>query len=603
MNGFLTRSFFISLVLAGIAVPLFAETPDNSAARSASFVPEENVFSHQSSSGFSGLATPETAPIPIAAPTPLVIPVPATPDPAPVVSAPLPAISAESVGVAGADSLGADMWKGTNRATAEHLLTLAGPSSSPVLNGLMQNFLITAATPPEGSDETPQKLTSLRIAKMAVFGSGEAAWSLATHADAKLIDDKGFFVAAQSVLTSASSDAMCAHVPEYAKTHLGADWQKLFIACQLRAKNLKGAQVSLDVYRVQKNHENVFVDVASKIITDGKTLPSQLTPLSPESIALLQIINLPLPDEVFSHADPALAPALVQLQARQDAARLNLVERAFARGLISEVNLKAAYNATNFGADELAAPLTAIESGSRLRALLFRAAQEEKDATKKIAITAKFSQSASPVFMNNAGALLAAMLGDIKPNATYAPNAAVVAYIYMLAGRNDLARDWLQLARQNMAADQSNSLLRLWPQFALSGLESDPDFAEDFNTWFDAAAKNADVATLRDPIGTTMLLMEAGGGKIPATGWDRIVTAPHNEKRFAFSPILSERLRAAGSEGKRAESILLSLIAASEDDIPLPQALAITHALRAAGFKNEAVHFAQQQIALLIKAN
>jgi hypothetical protein len=97
--------------------------------------------------------------------------------------------------------------------------------------------------------------------------------------------------------------------------------------------------------------------------------------------------------------------------------------------------------------------------------------------------------------------------------------------------------------------------------------------------------------------------LDASGFQVPDSAWIKVLTAPHNEKRVAMSPVLLSRLQDAGTAGRRGETIALAAALAGDGDIPLPVALAITRALRNAGFKNEAGNFARQTLALLTKAN
>lgn len=148
---------------------------------------------------------------------------------------------------------------------------------------------------------------------------------------------------------------------------------------QLRTKNNQAAQVALDVLRSQGNRDSVFLALAEKnVLGAGKTLPLQLTPLSPTTLALLQMANLPLPAALYTRTDPRLTPALLRLTAQQDVAALALGERAVERALLPPDALAAVYRTTNFAPDALATPLTSSGSGLRLRALLFRAAEGER---------------------------------------------------------------------------------------------------------------------------------------------------------------------------------------------------------------------------------
>ena len=570
--------------LAGLAVSSYAQDQSDLSVppdRSASFLtaPLKDTVAPS----FSGLAT--TTPIPVTPPAAdLIAP--------PVTAAPLTDVSPLSVGAQNADSLGADMWKGTLYATAETLLSIATPTTSPTLNNLTRRLLTTAAAPPEGeaTKGTPNLIT-LRVGKLLNFGAEPEAWALAKQADAPLIDDITFHAVAEQAL-AADDKEICGSLPQWVKNRATVDWQQAQIICQLRDKNTKAAQVALDVLRTQETRDNLFLEIADKnIIGDSKALPHRLTALTPATLALLRLTDLPLSGGLYLHADAALTPALLQTRAQMDVSQLTLAERAAERGLIDSATLEALYRTISFSPDALAAPLTTNESSMRLRALLFRAAMDEKDAKKRIAYTIKFVQSTAPALLNGANRIAADMLGDLKPETSTADNAVLITWIYMNAGRGDAALDWLRLARQTPA--NADSLQKLWPQLALAGLESENDLSDHLNKWLNAASNPS----------ASLLLLDAAGLTIPDSAWSKLLTAPHTEKRIALSSVLFDRLQSAGTAKKRAETVLLAAALANDAEISLPAAVAITRALRLAGFKNEAAIFARQQIALLALGN
>jgi hypothetical protein len=507
------------------------------------------------------------------------------------------------------DTLGTGVWKGTPRASVERLLSIVTLTTSPLLNDLMRRLLTTPATPPASDAATPsdsaQSLTAQRVEKLVTFGDTDEAWALASHADAKLIDDITFHFAAEAELAN-DGDEVCKALPNAAKTRGSVDWRRALVICALRVKDTKVAQDTLALLDADANRDGMFIEVATKdVLGDGKSLPHQLTPLTPPMLALLRLTPLPLPGDLYGHPDFALAHALLHATAKQDVAQLGLAERAAQRGVIDSAELGALYHAVTFAPDELATPLTASESGSRQRALLYQSALNEKQPFNRIADTIKFVQSAPPALLNGAGVLVGDMLGIIKPDPTLADNAVSVAQIYLTAGRGDLALDWLRLAKRNPQA--ASDLQALWPQFTLSGLESETDYTPDLAQWLDATLKSADPQAdpraARDSAATALLLLDAAGFAVPDTAWVKVLAAAHSEKRSAFSPVLLTRLQETSVDGRRGETLLLATALASDGEITLPVACAITRALREAGLKGEAATFARHTLVLQTKSN
>ncbi len=507
------------------------------------------------------------------------------------VPAPLPVVSAETVSVKNSETLGADVWKGTPRATADILLANAAPTQSALLNNLMRRLLLTAATPPEGDSAATQSLTSMRIAKLIAFGDGNNAWTLSQSADAKLVDDDTFRLAAENALMGDSN--VCAAADNFTKARGGVDWQKLQITCQLRTKDSKSAQVALDVMRTQSVRDTVFLEIADRdILADGKKLPSQLTPLTPPAVGLMQIANLNLPSELYTRPDASVMAALLRLPAQQDVAKLALAEKAATRGIISDKEVGAVYHAVNFMPDVLKDPLSSNETGLRLHALLYRASENEQDAGKRISYAVRFAQSASPVFLNNAGGVAAMILGNAKPENAHITDAVDVAAIYMMASRADSASEWYKLAQSD--ARNAEPLVALWPQFMLAGVASENDFGK----WLAFATKDDNHDT-RDAAASVLLLMDAAGFPVPDTAWAKVMESPVVERKISVSPVLLDRLQVAGANGRRAESILLAVDMAGNDVISVPKSVAIIRALRFAGLKAEASMFARQAIGML----
>ena len=642
-----------TLTLVSLTFPVFAEITYTPVSRDASFLAEP-PDTNTPTPAFSGLAAapPELVPPPAAAaPAPALAPTSAAPPPSPsfsvnlalppqtpaptssaapppattpppdkpantaditatapaatVAPAPLQGDASESIGTANSDNLPIGMWKGTPRDVALRLLSFATLTNAPDLNRLMERLLMTAATPPEGTAEAAQSLTAMRVEKLVTFGDAATAWSLATHANADLIDDITFHFAAEANLAGNLQD-VCPGVPALIKARSSVDWQKALAVCEIYARDAAAAKATLDAMRATPNRDDIFLEVADKgIFSDSKKLPYQLTPLTPPMLALLRLTGLPLPGELYGHPDYALVPALLNATPKQDVAQLGLAERAAARGVINNTTLGTVYRSITFTPDQLGAPLIAAESGSHLRALLYQAAIAEKSESKRIAYTVRFLQTAAPDFLNGAGAVMGDMLGTIKADPLFNDNAAVVAQIYMLAGRGDSALDWLHLARRNSA--NALDLQNLWPQLTLAGLEMESDYAADLNQWLDAALKpadpQADIRAARDNTAAVLLLLDATGFIVPDRAWARVLAAPHNEKHIALSPVLLTRLQEAAAAGHIAETVLLAVDLAGDGDIPLPASLAITRALRAAGFKSEAATFARHTVALTVKTN
>lgn len=257
----------------------------------------------------------------------------------PVAVEELGAIDPDTIGLltAASGGLGAKMWTGTSRALASALLLeLELPTTSKTLNALARRLLLSAATPPKADDAVPSRFTALRLEKLVMLGDAAEAWQLAARAKPDQVDEITLRLIMEAALVGPDAGAVCDKMPEMVADHIGLAWQKALIICQLRKGDAIQAQLGLDVMREQKTRDNAFISLASYYETGGagKFPAVKLTPLDSFNLALLSLIDQPLPAELYAHPDAALIPALLRAKTADDNARNALIERAVAQGII-----------------------------------------------------------------------------------------------------------------------------------------------------------------------------------------------------------------------------------------------------------------------------
>jgi hypothetical protein len=527
----------------------------------------------------------------------------------PVESGELQGIDPDALGLLGPEQggLGAALWKGVPRELVERLMpALVLPTISPALNNLAARFLLTTANVPEGaSTGGAQSLTAQRVERLIALGDAADAWKLAQLAKPGQIDEITLRLAAETAIVSAESKDVCAKLPAIIQAHSSPEWQESLVVCQLRAGDLKGAQLALELLHAQNVHDDLFFALAEhNFIGGSKSLPRQLTPLKPLELALLRLIDQPLSGEVYAHPDAALIPELLLAKPRDDSVRLGLAERAAVRGLISGAQLAAAYGAVVFTPDRLAAPLNTPETGARLRALLYQAALAEKILAQRVAEAVKFLQNADPALLTGAGGqVLATMIDPVPVADDNAASAASLAEIYILAGQPEPALKWLKLARATVAAAAASSaqINGYWPLAVLAGLESDSDYGQIFGVWITSVLKDADRAR-REPIGEALLLLDAAGFAVPEEAWAHVADIGAADRRLLLPPaLLLERLRAAGIANQRGAAVLFGLIACGNSDAPpLLPIVETVRALRLVGLTADASALARETAAALL---
>jgi hypothetical protein len=535
----------------------------------------------------------------------------------PVESASLTDINPESIGLMSVSQggLGAGMWKGTSRALAERLLpALNLPENSPTLNNLAARLLLTTASVPEGTPSGNLSFTAIRIERLLALGNVNEAWKLAMATKPDQIDEITLRLTAEAASVSDVKDDVCTKLPEIIKIHNGIDWQKLMLVCQLRAKDSKAAQVTLDLLHTQGVKDDNYFYIAEKnILGANKQLPRQLTPLKPLSLALLSLADLPLPVEVYARPDIVLVPTLLKLKARDDTARLTLAERMAERGIITGSELASIYHSIVFPPDKFIAVTNSPESGPRLHALLYQAAVQDKTPQNRIDAAIKFMQSASPMLLNGPGAqVLADMVADIPPVADYNASSGAMAHIYTLANKPDAALAWIKLAKHALIGIPSvaEELHNFWPLAVLSGLESDGDYAQDLGKWVDGELQSIDPKdpskqdgrAQREAAASVLALLDAMGFAIPEDDWAKVADGSGFERHLMPPVFLFEHLRSASVANKRGETVLLGLLltGGGTGESSLLAVVETVRALRLVGLTADAAMLAREGLSTVL---
>jgi len=605
MSVFRIRIILAALCLNVIAQAALAQTAAPLALPPSAAQDQAPIVITAPEDGSSGLAL---------APPPPPPPVIVTP---PVEIAPLNTIKKDSIGTLSNDEggLGAGLWKGTSRVFVEHFLPmLTLPSVFPSLNNLAERFLLTTAAAPEGTPGSNQTLTAMRVDKLVALGKASEAWVLASLASPDQIDTISLRQAAEAALVSPAAADVCAKLPAIVEKNTGSDWLKLMIVCQLQAKDVKAAQVSLDLLHTQDAHDEAFFALAEKnIIAGGKNLPRQLTPLTALNLALLRLTDLPIRGEVYARPDPALVPELLKTKASDDNARLALAERAAAKGIINATDLAAVYSSQTFSADALSGANIAGEQGPMLRALLYQASQQEKSQQNRVNETVKFLQSLDTNTMSGSILpLMSTMLGEVQPASDFNANAAAIARIYLLAGKTINAVAWIDFAKgaargmPQVASDMQS----LWPMVAFAGLESDKDFANDLDVWLtatlhtDAQQDASDARTKKATASALLLLLDAAGFPVSDDAWAKCADAAVYEKIAMPPAFVMDRLRKSAAAAHKGEAIVIGLLATAggKDDPPLLATVETIRALRTVGLTNDAGNLAKDAAVKVMNA-
>lgn len=527
----------------------------------------------------------------------------------PVASETLAAINPDTLGLLSSNEggFGASMWENTPRALVDKLLpSLNLPTNSPALNSLARRLLLSTAAVPVGEKTASNSLVSIRLEKLLSLGDAAEAWQLSSLAKTGQIDTITMRLVIEAALMGPDSKAVCDKMSDIMAGHSNEEWQKALVLCQLRAGDTKAAQLSLDVMREQQVKDDMFILLVNRVLTgDHKRLPRQLTPLRPLTLGVLRQLDVPLPQDIYTRPDAVLIPELLEAKAESEVARLSLVEKAATRGIINSKQVADVYRSVPFSTDELAGTLNSNETGARLHALLFQAAEKETASSKRAELIGKFVQSSDAALLGGAvGQALAELAMSIQVISDYNLFSASAARLFALAGKPDRALEWLKIAQgpasklPNVASD----VMANWPLFVLSGIVTDAEYGTTMKSWLDGMLKDAgpDPASMRakrQQIGNTLMLFSAAGYAVPEDAWMAVLDGTNETKRmFMPSALLLERLRLAANAGRRGETVLLSLVLASGgvQEAPLLTIVEVVKALRLVGLTSDSLAFARE---------
>lgn len=279
---------------------------------------------------------------------------------------------------------------------------------------------------------------------------------------------------------------------------------------------------------------------------------------------------------------------------------------------MTAAELEAVYGSIVFKPEVIANAVNSTEAGSRLHALLYQAAIQEKAPEKRIALSVKFLQSMTTAGLNGVEAqVLGDMIGTVQAAESYNSVSASVARIYLMAGNSQAADEWLKQAQQASASMPSVAieLQDYWPLVVLSGLSTDSDYIQTFGKWLDAMLKTPDPKNdnraQREQAGSILLLFDAAGFAVPEEDWAKVITLPVTEKHTVPSAVLLERLQAASNTGRRGETVLYSLLlcGGNVDEPSFLATLAVIRALRLTGLTADASMLARETAALILASS
>jgi len=515
--------------------------------------PQPSPFLNAPSSQ-SAPSSPSQGPSPTPTPTP-------TPNPA-VPSGPLFGLLDPAHG-----GLGRDMWAGSEAGLVQRLLpALPVTPPSRAMRRLQERLLLSVALPPQPNSEAQPvpslslALLRLRAEKLAAMGASEAVLQLLAQVPGDSLTGDLEHLRLNAMLLTQSPQAVCGEMAQFRR---GDDpsFARLRIFCALVAGRGEDAAAALDIARDQGLADPLLESATDLVRGRSAREIEHLPQPTPLSLALLRLVNKPIPADAAQTRDAALWRPILQGDAPVEA-RLLAAEKAEAAGVIETEVLRQAYNSVAFTREELAAPLSA-DRGPRSRALLFRAAQVQSAPLARAEIMARALSAAREQGQYfTAARVYGPMVAHLKPAPDLVGFSGHFARMLFAIGDYPAARYWLFLARQHGAdlPEAANSAARLWALQRLSEAADDAPYQRGAL----AAWRKATADGTPDQVGrrteVVFGLLDAMGHEVGDEAWlslmdDRTeitATVPH--------PALWQVMRISAEKLRLGETVMLGLI-------------------------------------------
>ena len=412
---------------------------------------------------------------------------------------------------AGRGGLGADLWRGSDRATIAGLLRRAPHGvSSPALRDLLKRTLLSVANPPESraardnrsvealaqllpagsrnADPTPVPagggsdagFLSLRADALAALGETQALKDLLAVVPRGDVDESMSRVQVETLMRLNEDVAACAIVRDAVVSYPAEPfWPKALMYCQILDDDLSRAILGLDLLREGGGDDAAFFMLVESAEAAIAGPVNDVTAADPSTLhmSLARATNQRILPENIARVQPAVLAAMATAPAYGLPERAAAAEQAVKFGSLPATVLGETYSAFTFGADELFAPIEAASliDGARARALLYQAAvKQDLPAARAEILSEAFVLMRKDGLASVGNKLLLPLLIDIEPNRSLVWFAETAGRALYLAGRTEAADAWAEEAERLAAVDSDarGAALGLWPYRRLSRIDA-----------------------------------------------------------------------------------------------------------------------------------
>jgi hypothetical protein len=459
--------------------------------------------------------------------------------------------------------LGIAMWLGTDRALVDRLLPqLPVNTTSRAMRDLERRLLLSRAVVPQG-DAPGGSLVALRVRLLAAMGDLDGVDQLLGAIPAQGdSEDLARVESDMSFLTNDNNRAC-----SLARSRMGAGgivyWRKAFIFCQALAQEHNKAALGVALLRESGDQDTVFFTLIDALAVGGDATVEDLPDPSPLHLAMARVAKARLPPNVIASDRPGVLRNIAMSPNVTVDLRLEAAERAEAAGALDVDTLRQLYTSVSFTEEELASPLTRAEAeaGPMSRALLYRTALVQTVPTAQAEAVARALELGREGgrYASTARAF-APILKRIPPSAEMAWFAPQAIRAFLIIGDHTQARPWFRLLDASARFDERSAaaLDGLVPLVRLAGSPDTEDWSADKTVaWWEGVKEEADAGERASLLYT---LFESLGETVPEPLWKALLGGAQQAGGALPRPAMWRQLGNAAEEGRRGETVLLSLL-------------------------------------------